>query len=313
MVKPISGLRLRSSLSTSFKAPELPHLYAGTTEDFQFLRDPVKCKEYSDRNHTDPEYQRQHDRFCNGASFVTQAGANPDLKAENGVSYNIGVGLQPVQGLDISIDYWSYQIQDRIKISPPLQEILNENSKGAIGLPDKIQIKRDAKGAIEEIVAPVINLGKVTMNGVDVFAKYTLSSAWTSSFTFNYSLRLKLEQELLGKKIDQLGTYSWPRFRYTFAWDQNLFEEDYSFQIKSRTTGSHIVANPTEKKEQIPVHSQYDFFLAWNKAPFDGKLSIGINNIFNNPPKLDLSYPYHVNPMLYDTHRTYYLKYSAWF
>ena len=110
-----SMLALRGSLSTGFRAPSMQQLYFNNIST-QFLPDP------SDENAD--QIAVQVGTFRNDSSLADSIGI-PTLKEEKSTNISLGGVLKPNDSLNITIDYYAIDIDDRIVISNKLVEGLS--------------------------------------------------------------------------------------------------------------------------------------------------------------------------------------------
>src|SRR6185437_1898219 len=101
---PLDSVRLRTTLSRDFRAPNMDELFRPANSTPTILIDPT----------------------TNAQTFVTQhAGGNPNLRPESGRTFSIGVVFQPQgSGLRASLDYYRIKIDKAIDIVNP-QTILD--------------------------------------------------------------------------------------------------------------------------------------------------------------------------------------------
>ncbi|MEO6220553.1 MAG: TonB-dependent receptor, partial [Ginsengibacter sp.] len=93
---------IRASASTGFRAPTLHQIYAQSTQA-SFVGGTIQLS-----------------GLFNNRSRQAFALGIPKLKPEKSNNYTIGLGLNPVNNLSITLDYYSINIKDRIVYSSPI-------------------------------------------------------------------------------------------------------------------------------------------------------------------------------------------------
>jgi len=155
--QPTSRILARASYGKGFREPSLPELYNpqtyGTTSNF-----------------TDP---------VTGASgqFNQTLGGNPNLKPEKSEQSSLGLVLDPVKDVSLSLDYWKINVNNLVTTLSP-DFTVNQAAAGNgtyTGL-----VTRDAGGNITNIMATNINAGGLKTSGID------LGFRWLIAKTANY-------------------------------------------------------------------------------------------------------------------------------
>ncbi len=124
-----SRLAIRGALSTGFRAPSMQQLYFNNIST-QFLPNP------SDENAD--QIAVQVGTFRNDSSLASSIGI-PSLKEENSTNLSLGTVYQLDDTLNVTLDYYAIDIDDRIVISnklatglsPALDQILQQAGAGA--------------------------------------------------------------------------------------------------------------------------------------------------------------------------------------
>ncbi len=299
--QPTHWLMLRGSMGTGFKAPELPDVHGGSVKGYYRVKDYLKCD------------QTGEDQYCRAKSVLSEGGANPNLKEETSLSYNLGVGFQFMKDLNLSVDYWKYELEDTI--GSGVVDALKLEAMG--GDPSKygVHIIRDmdANPDIDKIIAPYNNIGGSRTDGIDIKAGFTFRRTFVA---LDYSRVLNKESRTF-KELgyhSYLGEYGVPRYRYSLSVNQPLWGalEGSHIQFKRRTVGDYLTMY---EDGSIPSHSQYDIFMRWKQAgvPMNGEFTFGVINVFNSQPKFDVHASPYIDTSLYRGFATYYMGYKAHF
>ena len=188
----VDGVRFRGGYSVAFRAPSLADLYAGTGVGQQSLNGGDPCDVLSAyRTGTNGAKVQALcaaqsaaaglPSYSFGGANVTvpvQTGGNNLLKPETAKSWSIGTVLTPVQGLNISVDYYDMTISGAIS-SLSSGQIL-ANCYGATANPGFSaasafcqRIARDATtGQISLLTSGLFNYNGFKLSGVDTQVDY---------------------------------------------------------------------------------------------------------------------------------------------
>ncbi len=255
------------------------------------------------------------------------------IKPETGKSFDVGAVYSPswIQGFTVSVDAWHVYLNDVIT-SVGLQNMLNLCSSGQTAYCPLIhryasgpQVGQISQATIE----PVGNLGSVSTGGLDFSADYKMSAGSIGHFNFNVSaayLKYYDAQTAPGTSANQTFHYAghfmsagsapasdcpgpnqclFPRWRASgFArWSKG----DWSATWKIRYIGGFRMGSPAASQDTHPAGSDLDGFyidygsniyhnvsLSYDIEPLHTRMTVGVNNLFNNKP-----------PLLYDNNASY--------
>ena len=161
---PVSQVLLRASYGKGFREASLPELFnAQTFGTSATFTDPV----------TGVKNQ-----------FNILTGGNPDLKPEKSEQSSLGLVMDPVKGLSISLDYWKIGVANLVtSLNPELivdQAAAGNATYGAL-------VQRDANRAITQITSTNINAGSLKTAGIDLDVRWMIAK--TANFgTFSTHL-----------------------------------------------------------------------------------------------------------------------------
>ncbi len=206
--RPLDELLVRGTYAEGFRAPTISDLYGGLSSSFESYIDPcgVKAPGSVAGNAAcsgagvPANYVQlgQAGKECStlpcqsGDQFIS--GANPNLKPETSKSTTFGLVWSPrwVQGLDVSLDWYKYEISDMI-IADSVDRILRDCY--VLGNASRCSsVTRAADGHVSAITYGTANLGKMETQGYDLGIKYRLpelaigqfSIDWQTSYTAKY-------------------------------------------------------------------------------------------------------------------------------
>jgi iron complex outermembrane receptor protein len=126
---PIEDLRLRTTFSEGFRAPNIGELFLGQQQSAETYTDP--CRNYGTSGVDATTVANcQSDGLApdfNLATFqaTTLQGGNPNLLPETSESLTFGIVLTPsfLEGLSVSIDYFDIEITDAVGTAPTSEVI----------------------------------------------------------------------------------------------------------------------------------------------------------------------------------------------
>lgn len=116
------GISLRSAVSTGFRAPSMQQLYFNNIST-QFITDPDDL--------SGDQIAVQIGTFRNDSELAKSIGI-PQLKEEESTNFSVGAVFDFDSGINLTVDYYSIDIDDRIVISNRLGFGLNENLDNAL-------------------------------------------------------------------------------------------------------------------------------------------------------------------------------------
>ena len=234
---------LRGTFSEAFRAPSVPDLYGGT-----FLSYPTADDACDDNTASGG----QASSFCqangvpatgyvsNLVQIPTLYGGNPDLEPETSESWTIGAVVDPVDGLTMTIDYWSIEI---------------ENAVGTVGTTDLIRLcatqglycdrtfrfssPASVEGQIIRVEDTNNNVGTETYTGVDLGIAADLPSFRGGDLTLDMQATYNEEtqvitaaglvvEDLAGTVSQTYGMYSRWRALTKLNWNKGNINVTYT-------------------------------------------------------------------------------------
>lgn len=327
----MDDMRLRSTFSTGFRAPNIAELNQGDAADFPII---VSVCEFGDRTLAAGDItQTMYDNcqalgidtsdagefgFAWQSLYITNA-PTTDLEPEESETFTFGVVYAPswAQGLQMSIDYWDIEIED--VIGAPDMNDLYRACMGSAGLtspacsafadfggphftPDYDIFPADAVSAFG-------NLGTLSTDGFDFEVRYSgvLDTALVQGYNLSWTATLMESYDRaypLTGSIDLLGTANgfetWPEWRWQFG--AGIFGENWTLDYKIRFIDEmedrlrSPVATADAKAEDIMYHDLVGTF-SWSNYSF----SLGVNNVTDeDPPYFHSAFNANTEPGTYD-------------
>jgi len=179
--RPGESLLVRGSYGTAFRAPDLHYVYAGTGNDETSGIDYYQCLQDEADDCSDYDY----------GLIRTRAGS-PDLEPETSTSWTAGVVWSPLEGLDLSVDWFDIDMRDQVQ-DMSVDAILRDEAACRLGELDIASptcvdalarvTRSSGNGNLYGIYVNPINVAREYTSGVDATARYRLETA-AGRFTF---------------------------------------------------------------------------------------------------------------------------------
>jgi iron complex outermembrane recepter protein len=271
---------LRASASTGFRAPTLHQIYAQSTQA-AFVGGTISLSGL----------------FNNGSSQARQLGI-PALKPEKSTNYTVGLALNPVKNLSVTLDYYSINVTDRIVYS---SSISSSNAASALG-----QIL--SKAGIRTIQF-FINGIETQTSGIDYVVSYRNIVLGNGRLGLNLAGNSVIENKIVGLPADppaikaagasilntqirSLLTESRPKYKVIFGGDYTMGKLNINLNnTLFGSTAFQDLDNGGPDMENIKAVFKpavvTDLSVGY---AFSDKVSatVNANNIFNILPQWDL-------------------------
>ena len=348
--RPTDDLLVRGTYAEGFRAPTIDNMYGGLGASFEKYIDPCGVKAPNSVN---------GNTACNTAgvplgyvqlgqglepcsTYPCQtpdqfiSGSNPDLRPETSKSKTAGLVWSPrwVQGLDISLDWYNYQIKDMI-ISDSVDRILRDcyvlgNAARCDG------VVRAADGHITQLFYGLANLGQMETEGYDLGIKYRLPELPIGQFSIDWQTSYTAKYDEVGQNGDGeniiIGNVGSPgifrvRSNLGINWTYGDFGVNYTARYYSGmkegcidldsfwcNAPDHVANGEDDPLRKTGANTFHDLQVNW-KAPWDATIAVGANNVFNHRASLQYSapnsdYAYYGG---FDIGRFIYMKYTQRF
>ncbi|HCU64279.1 MAG TPA: TonB-dependent receptor [Rheinheimera sp.] len=276
---PSDTVTVRGSWSQGFRAPSLAQIGLGPSQESQFFVDTFLCPTNNPANPA-----------CASTDYTIIFAGNPNLKAEESESWNLGLVWQVNDALDFSMDLWSITQDNKID-EVPFGEVYQaecgkQNSTICIRF---APLPGQTLGTLDRINNGYFNVSSQAARGLDLSANYKLDLAQ------NGVVKLNLEWTYLDEfekdKVSYAGEYRYPQYRWVAGADWNLndwgvagslsyigeFEDtpDINFDgtLDFDTETSRMVDS------QLTVDTQ--LYYNWDAST---KLMLGVSNLLDEEP-----------------------------
>lgn len=276
---PIESLAVRASWGTGFRAPSLAQIGLGPSQDSSFFLDAPGCAVNA--------------AYCDQTDYTVTYTGNPNLKAEESESYNLGVLWKPTGSMQFAIDYWDITQDNKIDKALPAPIVANFCTTQSSTVCDRADpLPGQSLGELLNVYATFSNVGEQHVNGID-FGAYTTWDIGSGNLGVNldYTRLLKFERALptadgaTFRSRDVAGRYEYPEDRFVLTGDWSI--ADWGVNAAVYYTGSFADLNGTP--DYFDSTRDVDSLTTLNlQARYTGikglTLALGLDNVFDEGP-----------------------------
>jgi iron complex outermembrane receptor protein len=307
--QPMDEITVRGSWGQGFRAPPLDILAAQPSFSADSVRDPQTCVAFG----LPADCQTQI------TGFVI---ANPDLGAEQSDQYSFGVAFEPLDWLNGSIDYWNISIDDRVagitagtivacdlgttQNCPPGLRDLDPAAMPPVPSAGLGLARDPVTGEIAYLQRGFASLGTIDTSGIDLSLRTNFDfgtfGRLTNELVANYYLEYTVDS---GADIaGEAGLPEWRAIlRNVWSWG------DFTVAYNLNYIGSQDSAL-SASLDGLPSWTTHDIQVNYF-TPWDGRITVGVDNIGDKEPVLDPGESRGYNNSLYDPYgRTVYVRYT---
>ena len=233
---PIEDVRLRGSISTGFRAPNVAELFGGTAiSDLTASGDPCDtraagyngnanvgtgiltagstCAKAVNNGNAVTNFQSGNNSQTDEQQQV-EVGGNPGLSPEKSNNWGLGLVLTPrmAQGLSLAVDYYNIRISNTVLTSGIVGATsVDTVLEGCYG-PQQNEaycslIQRNAQGTIIQINSLAANFGIARVTGIDYQLTYD-TSALTLPIPGNFKFDLQVSEQFTNTQTNADGSIS---------------------------------------------------------------------------------------------------------
>ncbi|WP_109125327.1 TonB-dependent receptor [Dyella sp. C11] len=302
-----SDVRLRGTMSTAVRVPNIDELYSGQTQNYFSVTDP--CSTNQIKNGKDPSVRAANClalgvpsgwTSSNSATIPGLSGSNPDLQPETGKTWTAGIVLTPtfLEGLSLSADYWNIKLTNAIS-SPSGQQTANNCVDSTTGI-NTIYCQSALRDAVTHELNYIStieqNISELSTSGIDFNVNYGTA---IGNGRFNTSLNatrviaytehpFQIDPTYTIQDNGVLGFPEWKATLYNTygigSWAFNWNIRYFSSML--RVTNESYASNPTQT---TPIRAGAGFFndakVSYSVPNSGWQIYGGITNVFDrNPP-----------------------------
>jgi iron complex outermembrane receptor protein len=339
--RPIDDLLVRGNYAEGFRAPSVSELFGGSADSFPTWQDP--CDTVEGRAATDPAVAAnciaggvpadytQPGGYGAQVRFPTIFGSNENVQPETATTKTLGLVYSPsyIDGLDLQLDWWQIEIDGAISILS-LQQLAEQcYTLGNFCS----EIFRRPNGELDTANQTTQNIGAIKTEGYDFAVNYRLPEFSFGRFAagLNATYTSKFDEQLLPGapfrgRVGQFGSPNW-RLRANFNLDWTLGDWGATYRARyfSSVREQCILDSRCSQPDHIdPVIgpdpltragavTYHDVQVRWT-APWDGTITLGLNNAFDKgPPVLLTAFANSYDPNYDVPGRFWYMEYRQKF
>lgn len=315
--QPIDSLTLRASYGEGFRAPPLSIINQQDAFSADTVADVQTCVSLG---------------LAAGCSVQINGlrVATPELQPEESKSWGAGIVWDATDWLNMSLDYYRIEIENQVRFYSA-QTVIERTALGQFLPPQLFVTREPGTGAIIQVRAGYGNEGLIDTDGLDFVARTNFDlGEWgrlRNSLNFNYVNKYEISSQYTSDDFIKQAGY--PGWRGTFGttWEigdfsaswlvnaigrneefyEDYFAEEYGYSCAETVEIGYV--NHCGGKNYFTHDVQVSYRTPWN-----GKISIGANNVTNRLPLFDESYTERYNATLYSPYgRQIYARYTQTF
>ena len=302
--RPIDSLLVRGSYGTAFRAPDLHYVYSGPGND-----ETSGIDYYAYEQSNDPDLAPED--FSTG--LIRSRNGNRNLNPETSTSWTAGIVWSPLNGLDLSADWFNIEMRDQVQDMSTDQILRDEAAcrlgKLTAGSPtcvDALARVTRSGGALYGVHVNPINVAKESTEGLDVGVRYRLDTG-IGQFTLNGThtwVKKHDFQQYAGDVVkDQFAINSGfdiPRTKASasISWEKDAWAATLHGQRLGKLPNGWSYDQVWEDGDPGPYIRATYRYNASLQYRFDdhSRLTLSVVNLFNKMPPKDptyTSYPYY--------------------
>lgn len=293
--QPFSFFKVRGAASTGFRAPSLVEEYSPNV--FGAVFGNMVGPGCASGNYTTVFTQLN----CESQG-LSLTGGNAALQPEKSQNFDVGVIVEPIANLGITLDYYRINLTSRIGTVPASAIYANPtafanlyvlNAAGTLSPASlaNLQCPTPQAATCGYIIQTNNNTGAATTDGFDLSANYVYDSDF-GKFRFGYEASFvtgfKLQQYVSGPQLNLVGQFNGgqqPVIRY-----QHLLTLDWSYQNFGAGLSHHFTEHYTDFAPDangnlltVGNYSLTNGYVSYKPIPAL-KLLAGINNLLDTKP-----------------------------
>ena len=319
----INDVRLRSTMSTAYRAPSVTDLFSGGVVSFDFFTHPCAAGDPDRQPGNNVDQNCLLDGIGPGftqvaGQFAVLSGGNPELQPETADTMTVGGVLTPgfLDGFSMSADYWDIELKDGIS-GITSDSIVDDCYAGPVGLTaDECgrfsSVLTGAGISVSGLVNVSLNLAEVEASGVDVGMRYETEGPADTFIVLDLNGTYLIDNSFYPGVGGANDRGSIPRIRANVS----ATVDWRSFDVNLRLRYIHGLDDPRYDGnnafgyDTVPSHREYDLRLGWNLDRY--RAVLGINDLFDNDPPYVFSQGSNSDLFLYGAiGRYFFLRLSA--
>ena len=286
--QPLESLIIRGNFSTSFRAPSLAQVGAGTLLS-SYTVDCSATPEACDG-----------DAGADGESLLSEDVANDDLEPETAETWGFGFLWSPTRRIDFSVDYWNISYEDVIGIDE--DDFIRRALAGGYPVVGEGQLPTGTPGLevdsgfVIDAHFELTNLGFLDTSGIDFTFSQSIDAGpgtLTLLADATYLLEYERQSSAASPVIDEVGEYGYPEWyvnakaRYSWnKWTGSLglrYVDGYKDDPAPSTLDA--LGLPRDTVLYVDSWTVFDLNLSYDFTD-NSFLSLNVRNLFDKDPPL---------------------------
>jgi len=302
-----SNVRLRGTMSSAVRAPNIGELFGGQSENFFTITDP--CSAIQIKNGKDPKVRAANCAALGvpadfqsvpGGTIRGISGSNPALKPELGRTWTAGLVLTPqfLPDFGLTMDYWNIKLTDAIAAVSGNDTVLRcVDSPSGI---NNIYCQNNTRDPVTHEVNFIKNLNQniasLSTSGVDIGAYYSHDLGagrmrWGLDATKVIAFTEHPFQDDPSSAIEDNGTAGFPKWKTTLRATYTLSDWTFNWNARYfshmlRVSNESYKSNPTSTTPiRYPSSFINDVKVGYVFKDIGLQAYVGVTNVFDrNPP-----------------------------
>ena len=338
--RPIDDLLIRGNWAEGFRAPSINELFSGVSDSFPSLADPCNTTRFPNLTPAEQQACIAQGVPNGGADQGNQqirisVGGNSFLGPEESLNRTLGFVYSPsyIKGFDVAVDWWQIHLRDGVatigsqRILDLCVSSLNTNAVCNL-------FTRAADGTIATLLDGPVNASTIDTEGLDLTFNYSLPDTRFGTFSFTWDTTYLIDiDDPFGSEVGvytesnnnwrirsnltgrwQMGDFGATWFaRYFSHQTESCFLVDYGFGDLCSDPDHIGLGGEPAPENRIGATTYHDVSAYWN-TPWDGKITFGVNNVFDkDPPVAFTAFANSFDPQYEVPGRFYYVRYNQKF
>ena len=282
----LDNMMLRGSYGSNFIPPSMTELYGADSESYPFTIDYVAC---------DAVGTSEVD--CKGRQYASYTQSTTKLDAETSENLSLGLVYQPLDKLELRVEYYDITIEDAIGVVS-IQALVNAEREGAAELAaleaatgstlGRVGGKLSTSISQPSYLSRINTSSEFATSGVDFAASYKVDAGpgvLGLDLAYTQILQYESEEYFGGPINEKKGRYGIPEFRYNFSANYTMNGHSLSAVARYVDETAEKVDSNYQKTGKVDNQTRYDLSYAWDH-PWGGQLQVGCRNCTDEDPPL---------------------------
>lgn len=298
--RPIEELMMRTSYSTSFRAPDMHYMYAGRSSSFTSGTDYTACVQEQGIQ-IGESWASCGENYGTG-SIRQYSEGDLSLEEETGDSFNVGFVLDMTDNWSLTADYYDISLEKKVGIIgagtvlryeaecsvgfTQYGEVVDQNSAKCQEMLNRVERGGPRGGVISTVTSP-FNTGVREQSGIDISTRYNqeIDDLGNVFFSINYTNIFETNEKYLPEdELEDIRDAQWNNeFRTHTTGTLGWYNDTMSVSLFANRLGSSPVRYSEDENERYKAWTRYNLNVAYYITD-DLKVDASIVNIFDKKP-----------------------------